>query len=426
MKKYDLIGLGVGPFHLSLASLAKKVANLSYLFLEKKSEFSWHPELMFEDAEMQTSCLKDMVTSIDPTSPYSFMNYLVQNGLYYAFMNTGRVVITRKEFEVYCRWVAKELEGDLLFNQDVRAVEFKGDNFKITTDKDVFSAKNISIATGHIPRYPSFVKKEDLCESYFHAKSGGLEKLNLTNKKVAIIGGGQTGLEIFTFALEGKWGKPQSVRLISKRSNLSPLDESNFTNEYFTPHYVNAFFDINTQKKEQIVSEQKYASDGNTPGHLRSLYRTLYLNTLHQRGPAFDILPMRECLDVEKIDHAYRITLSNQFIDECETIHADVVILATGFKQLIPPFLEPIQHLLHKDESKRLIITKNFSLNWDGPKNNKIYALNFSRHGHGIAEPQTSLMAWRSATILNDLTGREVYKTNNSINPFVQYSKVID
>lgn len=426
MKHFDLIGLGIGPFHLSLAALTKKVTSLSTLFLERKTHFSWHPELMFEDAQMQTSCLKDLVTAADPTSPFSFLNYLVENGLYYSFMNTGRLVITRKEFEVYCEWVSRGLEEKLRFDQEVKSIEFSKDQFIISTSKDTFTASNISIATGHTPRYPHFVDSSELCESYFHAKSGSLSRLNLKDKKVVIIGGGQTGLEIFSHALEGKWHRPKSVRLVSKRANLSPLDESNFTNEYFTPQYVDAFYGVEEKTKAEIVKEQRFASDGNTPSHLQELYKTLYLNTLHQRGPDFNILPMRECLDVVKTDTGYQVILKNNFINEGETITADVVILATGFEQNTPTFLEPISHLIHKDECQRFKVTRNFSLEWDGPKTNKIYALNFSRHGHGIAEPQTSLMAWRSGTIINDLTQKSHYFTQKAMAPFVQYSKVND
>lgn len=427
MNTHDLIGLGIGPFHLSLAALSQKVENLSTLFLEKKDDFSWHPEVMFEDAQMQTSCFKDLVTAVDPTSPYSFLNYLVQNGLYYSFMNTNRLVITRKEFEVYCSWASQMIGEKLKFNHEVKEVEFEGTHFIVKTTRDTFKSHHISIATGHIPRYPHFVKKEELCDNFFHAKSGSLHHLNLQGKRVAIIGGGQTGLEVFTYALEGKWGIPKSVRLISKRSNLSPLDESSFTNEYFTPEYVNAFFEIdNLQRKAQIVNEQKYASDGNTPSHLKDLYKTLYLNTLHKRGPEFNILPMRECIDVQKTQTHYKVVLRNHFLNESENIHADVVILATGLEQVTPSFLEPITHLLHQDECQRFKISKNFTLSWDGPSTNKIYALNFSRHNHGIAEPQTSLMAWRSATIINDLTGVDHYQTQSKFKPFVQYTKVED
>lgn len=59
-----------------------KVSDQKTLFLDQKPSFNWHSELMFSDADMQTSFLKDLVTPVDPTSPYSFLNYLVEHGLF--------------------------------------------------------------------------------------------------------------------------------------------------------------------------------------------------------------------------------------------------------------------------------------------------------------------------------------------------------
>ena len=55
---YDLIGIGFGPSNLSLA-VALKEANYTgaYLFLEKKSNFSWHPGMMIPDITIQTPFL---------------------------------------------------------------------------------------------------------------------------------------------------------------------------------------------------------------------------------------------------------------------------------------------------------------------------------------------------------------------------------
>lgn len=47
----------------------------------------------------------------------------------------------------------------------------------------------------------------------------------------------------------------------------------------------------------------------------------------------------------------------------------------------------------------------HFEVQWEGPANHWLYAVNAGRHSHGILAPQLSLMAWRSATIL---TGRRV------------------
>jgi lysine N6-hydroxylase len=44
----------------------------------------------------------------------------------------------------------------------------------------------------------------------------------------------------------------------------------------------------------------------------------------------------------------------------------------------------------------------------------RIYAQNMGVYTHGIADPNLSLTAWRSAQIVNSLTGREVYRTKGS------------
>ncbi len=121
---FDLIGIGIGPFNLSLAALLEKAQSTNTLFLDKKPQFDWHPELMFSDSIMQTSYLTDLVTPVDPTNPYSFLNYLCNRNLFYSFLNTERAFISRMEFEQYCQWVSQQLAYKLKFNMDVRQVTF--------------------------------------------------------------------------------------------------------------------------------------------------------------------------------------------------------------------------------------------------------------------------------------------------------------
>ena len=55
------------------------------------------------------------------------------------------------------------------------------------------------------------------------------------------------------------------------------------------------------------------------------------------------------------------------------------------------------------DRAGAVALDERFRLAWDGPPGVRIYVLNGGLHSHGIAEPQLSLMAWRSAVIANDL-----------------------
>ena len=70
---YDVVGVGVGPFNLSVAALLHPIDSFLSCFLEERPEFQWHPGMLFPESTVQTSYLKDLVTPADPTNPYSFI-----------------------------------------------------------------------------------------------------------------------------------------------------------------------------------------------------------------------------------------------------------------------------------------------------------------------------------------------------------------
>lgn len=419
---YDLIGIGIGLFNLSLAALVHKTPGMKAVFFDRKHRFDWHSEIMFADSEMQTSYLKDLVTPIDPTNPCSFLNYLVQKGLFYSFLNTNRKAITRREFEMYCQWVSENLQDHLRFESDIQAVDYDGEKFILQVNGETFTATNICLGTGVTPHIPLFAEKVEGPE-VFHAKSSYLKLLDASNKDVVVVGGGQTGLEIFRNCLQGKWGPPRSLKIISSRANLEPLDNSPFVNEYFAPNYVNEFHQLDQSMKDPIVKYQKLASDGNTPEYLDIMYRDLY-QFKHVWGDKRDvqILPFRRVVDINPEDGRYELRVRNGFTQKTETTSADVVILSTGFRTNVPSLIEPLRPRIDFDTEGRFKLSKNFTVAWNGSAQNKIYALNFSRHGHGISEPQTSLMAWRSARIINDITQKEIFPVENSVPNFVTYT----
>ncbi len=422
-KPLNLIGIGVGPFNLSLAALLEKANGLTSLFLEKKSQFDWHPEVMFKDSVMQTSYLKDLVTPVDPTSPYSFLNYLNAKNLFYPFLNTQRTTVSRKEFEQYCVWAAESLGQKLKFNTEVQSIDFKNDLFHVQTSTGEYQSQNICIATGLVPRIPEGAKKL-IGPKVFHAKSAFMKDLNLAGKSVLIVGGGQTGIEVFRNALHGKWGHASAVKIITRRKSLEPLDESAFTNEYFTPNYVEKFWELNLDKKSTIVASQKLASDGNTPSYLLQLYNDLYrLKYVENDSRPIQIMACRKLVSMVSEAGSFRLGLQNLFYDQPEEISADIVILCTGFQSTIPKALDPLISHISLDSESRFQFKKSYSVQWDGPKENRIYALNFSRHNHGIIDPQTSLMAWRSAVVINDLANEKIYQTEQMHENFVEYGE---
>lgn len=418
---YDLIGLGIGLFNLSVAALAEPLDHVKCLFLDKKPEFSWHPELIMPEATMQTSFLKDLVTGVDPTSQYSFLNFLLHKQRLYAFLNTDQQCVQRKEFDEYGKWVASQLTS-LCFNMTVKSVEFIQGLFHIHTDSSTFKSKHICVGTGPQLKVPDCAEMF-IGETCFHPKSSFVKDIDATGKRLTVIGGGQTGAEIFYNLITHKLGVPREVVFVSRRFNLEALDETSFVNEFFTPDYVSQFRQLDGEMREKIVEKQKLTSDGITPKFLKELYQELYNYHYVEKDQRtkIRILTNRALVHMEKHQDLYGLTLLNQLNDSRETFDTDIVVLATGFTNTLPPILDSIKDYLPIMDRGGLHLNHDFTVPWEFDHSNHIFALNFGRYSMGISEPQTSLMAWRSAKILNTLLGEKKYNTSMNEKCFVNY-----
>ncbi|WP_163420306.1 SidA/IucD/PvdA family monooxygenase, partial [Escherichia coli] len=93
-----------------------------------------------------------------------------------------------------------------------------------------------------------------------------------SGKRVMVVGGGQSGADVFLNALQGHWGEPAQLDWLSRRPNFQPLDESPFTNEYFTPEYVDYFYTLPSEIREREIKTQKLPADGISNHTLRTLY----------------------------------------------------------------------------------------------------------------------------------------------------------
>src|SRR5436309_13229082 len=150
---FDAIGVGLGPFNLSTAALLEPVKKLNTHFYEREKEFQWHPGLLFPEATIQVSFLKDLVTLADPQSRYSFLSFLFANRRLYRFINANFTRVSRVEFNQYFRWVANRLPN-LEFGQEVHAISLQDGSFVVSTSRGDVRARNIILGTGLQPVVP--------------------------------------------------------------------------------------------------------------------------------------------------------------------------------------------------------------------------------------------------------------------------------
>jgi lysine N6-hydroxylase len=353
--------------------------------------------------------LKDLVTAVSPTNPYSFLNYLVKRKKFYRFLNTEQHTVSREEFADYLSWAATGLDS-LAFNQDVHAVNFDENQrrFVVTTQNDVFYAKHVCVGIGKKIKLPDCVTQQN--DQCFHASEMMFRKPNLSGKRVAIVGGGQSGADLFLNIFQGEWGQPEQLNWISRRNNYNALDEAAFANEYFTPDYVENFYTLGSSAKQHMLREQKMTSDGITSESLLAIYRAMYHHfDVLQNKRWVRLLPSRSVTALNTKDNFYQLETEHHLDQGREAFDVDVVIFATGYEQARPEFLDALSERFSTTDDGQYRIASDFTLEREGAHENCLFAVNASMHHHGIADPQLSLMAWRAARILNRVIGQDQF-----------------
>lgn len=175
---FDMICIGFGPASLAIAiALADAYSKSSrplpkVLFLEKQEEFAWHSGMQLPSAKMQISFLKDLATPRDPTSPYTFINYLHSKGRLHQFINLGTFLPSRLEYEDYMRWCAEHFKGVVKYGRQVISVRpgakdpvtQKTRNFQVNwkymncVESGLASARHVVVAVGGEPHIPEEFK----------------------------------------------------------------------------------------------------------------------------------------------------------------------------------------------------------------------------------------------------------------------------
>ncbi|MEV0648334.1 SidA/IucD/PvdA family monooxygenase [Phytomonospora sp. NPDC050363] len=396
--------MGVGPANLSLASLLHGRQDFPNLFLEQREKFGWHDGQLLHDASLQVSMLKDLVTLADPTNPFSFLSYLHSRGRMYHFINAQFEAVPRKEYRNYLEWACGRNEN-LAFGESVLSIGFDGD-FIVETTRRLVIAANVVVGVGMRPWVPLHVAGS-LGPSQFHAAEYLRHLDRLPGARVVVVGGGQSGAEIVLDLINRRDADlPRQVSWLSRRPNYFPIDDSPFTNDYFTPPFSDFFARLDEVTRKDFNGRHVLASDGASESTLRQIYQRLYRGRFIDRDQVdVALLPGREVSEVARTDSGWRLSMMNRYLGAPEQVEGDVVIWATGFRRPELTFLAPIADRLERvgDEFR---VDRDFAVAWDGPTDRSLFLQNATRQQRGLADPNLSLLAWRSKRIADRMLGR--------------------
>ncbi|MEV4580451.1 SidA/IucD/PvdA family monooxygenase [Nonomuraea jabiensis] len=414
-QEIGFIGIGAGPANLSLAALSRPVTRPRGLFLDGRREFRWHPGLMLPQAELQVSYLKDLVTLVDPTSEYSFLNYLAAHRRLYRFLVVSRDGCSRQEYEAYCRWVAARLDN-IRWGARVEETHVRDPaSFAVrTADGAEYTSRALVVGTGRTPYLPDFVRRLR-GRDVLHSAELLTVNPSVHGRDVLVVGAGQSGAETFLHLISDDSRLPRSVTWLSSRPGFQPLDDSPFTNEWFSPAYVDHFYRLGQARREGLLREQRLASDGISHSTLQAIYRKLYeLDTRYAGRMRHRLLTSRRLLDLQRHEGHLVASVHDVDLDQVETLTADVTICATGYTSEFPGYLGPLRGYFQLT-NHGFEVNEDYSVRWDGPPGLRVYVQNAAQHTHGIADPNLSLLSWRSARILNAIADREIYDIEGSV-----------
>ncbi len=404
--RYRCVGIGAGPANLSLAAMLHGDPETPNLVIDRKAEFSWHDDQLIPGAALQVSLFKDLVSLSDPTSPFSFMAYLHDRGRIYHYLNAQFDSVPREEFRNYLDWASSRIEN-VVFGEEARSVDFVGDTFVVRTDKRTLLADNVVVGVGTVPWVPQFARPH-LGGTQFHVSEFRSRAAGLRDRRVAVIGGGQSGAEAFLDLISRPDGElPHRVSWLSRRRNYFPLDDSPFTNEFYMPCHSDYFAELGPSVRAEVNSQQVLTSDGISEATAREIYQRIYVHRFITGAPQLTgLYPNREVVSVEPCSpEGWSISVRHNDPASClEIFEADVIIWAAGFRPAPMDFLAPLQPRLER-ENDEYQVDADFAACWDGPADRNLFLQNAARGQRGLADPNLSLNAWRSQRIVDRIRG---------------------
>ncbi|MFP5020243.1 lysine N(6)-hydroxylase/L-ornithine N(5)-oxygenase family protein [Pseudonocardia phyllosphaerae] len=431
----DVVGVGFGPSNVGIAiALLEHNASvpasrrLSARFVERQEEFGWHRGMLLEDATMQVSYLKDLVTLRNPSSGFSFLSYLHDRDRLADFINYGSSFPTRREFHDYLEWTAQKVEtvgaaagGQIGVGYGTEVVDivpvYDEDGGEVGAvdvlvrrgeETERLRARNVVLSCGMTPAMPRGITMGGRIWHNRDLLFRTGELAGTSPARFAVVGAGQSAAE--TVEHLHRTFPEAEVHAVFARYGYSPADDSSFANRIFDPSAVDDFYDAPDGTKEMILG---YHANTNysvvDPELIEGLYRQHY----HERVAGTERLKFRNVSRVaDVVDVGDRVELAvESLIDGSrEVITADAVVYATGYHPKDPLSLlgGGLPEACGRDSEGRLDIRRDYRIGTtamaDGtPVTAGLYVQGPTEHTHGITSTLLSNIAVRSGEVVSSI-----------------------
>ncbi|MDT0381747.1 SidA/IucD/PvdA family monooxygenase [Streptomyces sp. DSM 42041] len=420
---HDLIGVGFGPSNVAMAlALSEHNARVGRTeavtshFFERQPRFGWHRGMLIDDATMQVSYLKDLVTLRNPASEYSFLCFLQSKGRLIDFLNQKTMFPLRVEFHEYLEWAAAKVDDMVSYGHEVVSVEpvvrdgtvqYLDVTARSGPDVVVHRARNLVLGTGLRPQMPDGVARS---ERIWHNSEllGRVDELDGRRpSRFVVVGAGQSAAENVAY-LHRRFPEAEVCAVFS-RYGYSPADDSSFANRIFDPGAVDDYFAAPDPVKRKLMDYHGNTNYSVVDVDLISdLYRQAYREKV-LGAERLRFLNVSRLLGVEEGPGGVRATVTSLVTGEETALEADVVVCATGYRPADPlGVLGEVGDLCRRDEHGRVRVDRDYRIATEDALRCGIYLQGGTEHTHGITSSLLSNTAVRVGEILDSLLAAEV------------------
>ncbi len=411
---YDVVGVGFGPSNLALAIAIEEHNHgvgiddgVSGVFLERQPAFGWHRGMLIDDATMQVSFLKDLVTLRNPASEFGFLSYLQSKDRLLDFINQKSLYPLRVEFHDYFEWAAAKVAACVRYGREVTALRpVAGDGGiaaidVVAGDGTVHRTRNLVLGTGLEPSLPVGTS---VSGRIWHSCDllGRVDRVASSPSRFVVVGAGQSAAEATAF-LHRRFPTAEVCAVFS-RYGYSPADDSSFANRIFDPAAVDEFYGAPRAVKRMIVDYHRNTNYSVVDHDLiQDLYGRMYQEAVLgvQRLRLFNVCRLAE---VVEDDDGVRTTVESLMTGEKTVLDADVVVYATGYRAGDPSrLLGELGRYCCYDDDGRLRVERDYRVRTVPELQCGIYLQGGTEHTHGISSSLLSNTAVRAGEILDSI-----------------------
>ncbi|MGK6310848.1 lysine N(6)-hydroxylase/L-ornithine N(5)-oxygenase family protein [Variovorax sp. DT-64] len=343
---HDLIGIGFGPSNIALAIALDEKRHagqaLDALFIERQGAFAWHPHMLLRHAHMQISFLKDLATLRNPTSRFTFINYLHEKGRLSDFINLKTFLPSRHEFNDYLAWAAEQFEDRCAYGEEVfevlpqeqdGAVALLRVRSRNTAGRvNERLARHLVVSVGGAARIPECFRPLRGDPRVFHSSTYLRDiALHAQARRIAVVGAGQSAAEIF-MDLQGRHGAP-AVDLITRGRSLRPSDDSPFVNEIFNAEFTDHVYHRSGEERASLLDEFWHTNYAVADLDLIEQIFKLFYEQKVSGASRLRLLRRQEIRGVRAEADGVHLTLRDGDSGHHSTIRYDAIVLATGYER---------------------------------------------------------------------------------------------